>query len=98
MVQKSTAEFIHDADERLKNAFATTRGIDNIVVALIDGSRAFAQAAGQESREYSASYLVVKYIESNMDAAKTFTDIIEGVNDDVDNIENSGLLLNLNHQ
>ncbi len=89
--KEGTAEFIHGADERLKSDAAAAGGIAaiaTIATQLITGARIFGTTGGQESWDYSASYLAVKYIESNLDSGKTFKDIISSIDDNVGTTNN----------
>ncbi len=81
--KEGTAEFIPGADERLK-IDVTANGIAAVVnraVALIGGA---AWSAPATSLDYSASYLAVKYINSNLNGGTTFADLISGIDDDND--------------
>lgn len=89
--KEGTAEFIHGADERLKSDVVSAGGIanlTNIAVALVNGSRTFGTTVGEESWDYSASYLLTKYVESNLDVGKNFSDIIAEIDDNVNNTDN----------
>ena len=89
--KEGTAEFIHGADERLKNDVASAGGIANIAsiaVDLVTGARTFGTTVGQESWDYSAGYLAVKYLESNLDSGKSFADLIHSIDDNDPSTDN----------
>lgn len=92
--KEGTAEFIHGADERLKADVAAAGGniqtIVNRAVGLINGN-----AWAGNSADYSASYLAVKYIASQL-GGNSFSDIIASINDDDDTTENTigGIIAN----
>lgn len=92
--KEGTAEFIHGADERLKADVAAAGGnVQTIVdraVALIGGA-----AWAGNSADYSASYLAVKYISSQL-GGNSFSDIIASIDDDDDITENTigGIIAN----
>lgn len=88
--KEGTAEFIHGADERLKNE-VNNYGLNAVLaraVALVDGSREIGDTPAETSMDYAASYLAVKYIDSRLDPGKTFKDVIAGVNDGNDATNN----------
>lgn len=82
---EGTAEFIHGADDRLEADVANAGGIQNVVDRAFDLMNGAAWASN--SLDYSASYLIVKYVEANLNGGASFSDIIAGINDDNDNTE-----------
>lgn len=95
--KEGAAEFIHGADERIKidvaAAIAGGGSVQTIVdraVGLINGD-----AWAGNSADYSASYLAVKYIASQL-GGNSFSDIIASINDDDDTTENTigGIIAN----
>lgn len=73
--REGTAEFIHGADERLKND-VNTYGLASIVA---DGATAIGGAWVSNSQYYSASYLAIKYLEANLTVNDNFDGFIANV-------------------
>lgn len=73
--KEGTAEFIHGADERIKNDVAI-HGIASIVAA---GAAAIGGGWIGNSQYYSGSYLAIKYLETNLDPADDFADFVASV-------------------
>lgn len=84
--KEGTAEFLPGADERLwTDAFIY--GLSNVVdraAELVNG----ASWVGS-SFDYSAAYLAVKYIQTNLDGGKAFKDVISDINDDIGSTDNT---------
>lgn len=80
--KEGTAEFIPGADERLKNVIGTAGAIDNAKVTAL-ATRAIDLLNGAawngDDTDYSAGYIITKYMNSNLDVGRTFADIMADI-------------------
>jgi flagellin len=83
---EGSAEFIHGADERLKQVIGTTGAIDNAKVnALITRATDLLNGAVWvgDNQDYSAGYIIMKYINSKL-GANTMANLMHDIDVSVD--------------
>lgn len=84
---EGSAEFIHGADERLKQVIGTAGVIDNTKVdSLITRATNLLNGAvwvGND-QDYSAAYVIMKYMESNLSGADTIANLMNDIDISVD--------------
>ncbi|MBI9014611.1 MAG: flagellinolysin [Clostridiales bacterium] len=95
--KEGSAEFIHGADDRIAAdtnppAATTIADVVTLAVDMINN-----ETWAQDSINYSASYLAVKYIESNLAGGQTFADIMSEIKNDADLTSDNTIDAIVNH-